>query len=85
MVQQVDNSLKVLVSHLVAYFGPWSWFAIKHSWILVFVTMLVFTGLAYLTSQVFAEVPPRAPLRWSHGRPEPVGPHGHHQHHGTFP
>ena len=50
MVQQVDNSLKVLVSHLVAYFGPWSWFAIKHSWVLVFVTMLVFIGLAYLTS-----------------------------------
>jgi hypothetical protein len=50
MVQQVDNSLKVLVSHLVAYFGPWSWFAIKHSWLLVFVTILVFAGLAYLTS-----------------------------------
>jgi uncharacterized membrane protein len=50
MVQQVDNSLKVLVSHLVSYFGPWSWFAIKHSWVLVFVTMLVFAGLAYLTS-----------------------------------
>jgi hypothetical protein len=50
MVQQVDNSLKALVSHLVAYFGPWSWFAIKHSWVLVLVTMLVFAGLAYLTS-----------------------------------
>ena len=50
MVQLVDNSLKALVSHLVAYFGPWSWFAFKHSWILVFVTMLVFAGLAYLTS-----------------------------------
>jgi hypothetical protein len=50
MVQQVDNSLKVLVSHLVAYSGPWSWLAIKHSWVLVFVTMLVFIGLAYLTS-----------------------------------
>jgi len=49
-VQQVGNSLNALASHLVAYFGPWSWFAIKHSWILVFVTMLVFIGLAYLTS-----------------------------------
>ena len=50
MVQQIGNLLKVLVSHLVAYFGPWSWFAIKHSWVLVLVTMLVFAGVAYLTS-----------------------------------
>jgi hypothetical protein len=50
MVQQIGNLLKVLTSHLVAYFGPWSWFAIKHSWILVFVTMIVFVGLAYLTT-----------------------------------
>jgi hypothetical protein len=50
MVQQVDNLLTVLVSHVVAYFGPWSWFAIKHPWVLVFGTMLVFAGLAYLTS-----------------------------------
>ena len=50
MVQQVENSLKVLVSHLVAYFGPWSWFAIRHSWVVVLVTVLVFAGLAYLTS-----------------------------------
>ena len=38
------------MSQLIAYFGPWSWFAIKHSWVLVFVAMLVFAGLAYLTS-----------------------------------
>ncbi|HXZ77506.1 MAG TPA: hypothetical protein VEH31_42455 [Streptosporangiaceae bacterium] len=49
-MQLVDNSLKALVSHLVAYSGPWSWFAIKYSWVLVLMTMLVFAGLAYLTS-----------------------------------
>ena len=49
-MQQVTNLLTVLVSHLVAYFGPWSWFAIKYSWVLVLMTMLVFAGLAYLTS-----------------------------------
>jgi hypothetical protein len=38
------------VSQLIAYFGPWSWFAIKHSWVLVFVAVLIFAGLAYLTS-----------------------------------
>jgi hypothetical protein len=50
MKRQFVNSLKGLVSQLMAHFGPWSWFAIKHSWILVFVAMLIFAGLAYLTS-----------------------------------
>lgn len=50
MKQQAGNSLKGLVSQLIAHFGPWSWFAIKHSWILVLVAMLAFVGLAYLTS-----------------------------------
>lgn len=50
MRQQVGNPLKSLAPQLMAHFGPWSWFAIKHSWILVFVAMLIFAGLAYLTS-----------------------------------